>query len=179
MYQNHLVRSIKWSSDQLHFDSCACSLHAFCMHTCQDWVSQNWIDFDEECFAHTSSECLAIINWHLHADFYHEVQNVCQLSRLCALHAISKSKWYVDYQTPYPMQGFLWKGGSSKQIWCFLVLYCMCILVWSWYKCAVWGHNFVHFECSWPSLFSLFSGSMLIVFVIKFRSHSNWGWTVI
>ena len=44
MYQNHLVRSIKWSSDQLHFDSCACSLHAFCMHTCQDWVSQNWID---------------------------------------------------------------------------------------------------------------------------------------
>ena len=91
----------------------ACSLHAFCMHTCQDWVSQNWIDFDEECFAHTSSECLAIINWHLHAHFYHEVQNVCQLSRLCALHAISKSKWYVDYQTPYPMQGFLWKGGST------------------------------------------------------------------
>ena len=112
MYQNHLVRSIKWSSDQLHFDSCACSLHAFCMHTCQDWVSQNWIDFDEEWFAHTSSECLAIINWHLHAHFYHEVLNVCQLSRFSALHAVSKSKWYVDYQTPYPMQGFLWKGGS-------------------------------------------------------------------
>ena len=51
---------------------------------------------------------------YLHAHFYHEVQNVCQLSRLCALHAISKSKWYVDYQTPYPMQGFLWKGGSIR-----------------------------------------------------------------
>ena len=25
----------------------ACSLHAFCMHTCQDWVSQEWIYFDE------------------------------------------------------------------------------------------------------------------------------------
>ena len=25
----------------------ACSLHAFCMHTCQDWVSQKWIYFDE------------------------------------------------------------------------------------------------------------------------------------
>ena len=50
---------------------------------------------------------------YLHAHFYHEVQNVCQLSRLCALHAISKSKWYVDYQTPYPMQVFLWKGGST------------------------------------------------------------------
>ena len=71
---------------------------------------------------------------YLHAHFYHEVQNVCQLSRLCALHAISKSKWYVDYQTPYPMQVFLWKGGSdftaSIRYKCKKMSICLPSLVW-------------------------------------------------
>ena len=100
MYQNHLVRSIKWSSDQLHFDSCACSLHAFCMHTCQDWVSQNWIDMMS---VHDAQIIRVFFNHHLtclHAIFLHEVQNVCHLSRLCVLVVIPKSKWYVAFQTP-------------------------------------------------------------------------------
>ena len=112
MYQNHLVRSIKWSSDQLHFDSCACSLHAFCMHTCQDWVSQKWIDFDE-CFAHTSSECFAIINWHICMHIFIMKSRMCANCQDCVLCMQSQSP--SDMWTTRPptlCRVFLWKGGG-------------------------------------------------------------------
>ena len=75
-------------------------MHACCMHTCQDWVSQNWIDMMS---VHDAQIIRVFFNHHLtglHAIFLHEVQNVCHLSRLCVLVVIPKSKWYVAFQTP-------------------------------------------------------------------------------
>ena len=113
MVQKHLVRSIKYSSEQLYFDR----LHAACMHSACTPVK---IEFLKNGFilmsVHDAHIIWVFYNYQLtglHAFFLHEVQNVCHLSRLCVLHAISKSNWYVTYQTPYPMQGFLWKGGST------------------------------------------------------------------
>ena len=92
----------------------ACSLHAFCMHTCQDWVSQNWIDFDEECFAHTSSECFAIINWHICMHIFIMKSRMCANCQDCVLCMQSQSP--SDMWTTRPptlCRFFLWKGGST------------------------------------------------------------------
>ena len=73
MVQKHLVRSIK-------FSFILAALHAYCMHACQDWVSQNWIANDESVHdAHTTRVFCNYLLTGLHVHLFFSVK-----SRMCA-----------------------------------------------------------------------------------------------
>ena len=71
----------------------AACIHAACTHVKIEYLSTEMI-LMSVLDAHTAHIIRMFCNHHLtglHAFFHHEVQNVCHLSRLCVLHAISKS----------------------------------------------------------------------------------------
>ena len=117
----------KWKSETLgkinqmqfratSFWQVACSLHAFCMHTCQDWVSQKWIYFDEcsWCTHHLSVLQLPIDRF---ACIFSSMKSrMCATCQDCVFCMQSQSP--IDMWPTRPLTlcrvFFFWKGGSTK-----------------------------------------------------------------
>ena len=97
-FVHHEHSSYQSSSEKLNLDRCACSMHAFCMHTCQNEVVKSciWLIWpsDSDLFAHFSifftcfilpplSHCArSDLYFFLHQNcFYHEIGKI--KSHLC------------------------------------------------------------------------------------------------
>ena len=89
------------------------ALHAVCMQSCQNWA-QAWIDFDEGSWCTTicpHHQDVSAITFDSSACILHALH--ADLSRLCVLLEIQKSKWYVPSR-PLPYAGFFMKRRKYK-----------------------------------------------------------------